>query len=30
MTVQAYEEERNWIKRFFSGFYQLLNICLML
>ena len=22
-TVQVYEEERNWIKRFFSGFYQL-------
>jgi hypothetical protein len=29
-TVQIYEEERNWIKRFFSGFYQLLNIRLML
>ena len=29
-TVQVYEEERNWIKRFFSGFYQLLNIRLML
>ena len=29
-TLQVYEEERNWIKRFFSGFYQLLNIRLML
>lgn len=29
-TVQVYEEERNWIKRFFNGFYQLLNIRLML
>ena len=29
-TVQVYEEERNWIKRFFSGFYQLLNIRLIL
>ncbi|ERJ80375.1 hypothetical protein HMPREF9148_00057 [Prevotella sp. F0091] len=29
-TVQVYEEERNWIKHFFSGFYQLLNIRLML
>lgn len=29
-TVQIYEEERNWIKRFFNGFYQLLNIRLML
>ena len=29
-TVQIYEEERNWIKHFFSGFYQLLNIRLML
>ena len=26
----VYEEERNWIKRFFNGFYQLLNIRLML
>ena len=29
-TMQVYEEERNWIKRFFSGFYQLLNIRLIL
>ena len=29
-TMQVYEEERNWIKRFFNGFYQLLNIRLML
>ena len=29
-TVQVYEKERNWIKRFFSGFYRLLNIRLML
>ena len=29
-TVQVYEEERNWIRCFFSGFYQLLNIRLML
>ena len=29
-TVQVYAEERNWIKRFFNGFYQLLNIRLML
>lgn len=29
-TVQVYEEVRNWIKRFFNGFYQLLNIRLML
>ena len=29
-TVEVYEEERNWIKRFFNGFYQLLNIRLML
>lgn len=29
-TVQVYEEERNWIKSFFNGFYQLLNIRLML
>ena len=29
-TVQVYEEERNWIKRFLSGFYQLLNIRLIL
>ena len=29
-TVQVYEEERNWIKRFFNDFYQLLNIRLML
>lgn len=29
-TVQVYEEEQNWIKRFFSGFYQLLTIRLML
>lgn len=28
--MQVYEEERNWIKRFFNGFYQLLNIRLML
>ena len=29
-TMQVYEEERNWINRFFNGFYQLLNIRLML
>lgn len=29
-TMQVYEEERNWIKHFFNGFYQLLNIRLML
>lgn len=29
-TVEVYEDERNWIKRFFNGFYQLLNIRLML
>ena len=29
-TMQVYEEKRNWIKRFFNGFYQLLNIRLML
>ena len=29
-NVQVYEEKWDWIKRFFNGFYQLLNIRLML